>query len=73
MKYTLIAVLLAGSLAGCQTVSQADLYKPNFGRAALPSANFDPAAITNGPYNRFSGGQSACNPAYSACSLTYQP
>jgi hypothetical protein len=62
--YVLGLVAMSG-LAGCQTVTSADLYRENFGLRALPGANFDPAAITSGPYSPFNRKQctsSVCAP-----------
>jgi hypothetical protein len=65
MKACLCILLMGamGGLAGCQTVSQADLYQANFGLRNLPSSNFDPAAITSGPYSPYS----KCNAVYNSC------
>ena len=65
MRKILVLIAVLGTLSGCETVSQADLYKENFGRAVMPASNFDPASITNGPYNPFNQKQgcSVVNPA----------
>ena len=67
MKTSISLILLSVILAGCETVSSADLYKANFGQAILPAANFDPATINNGPYNPYNQKQPVCNSASAAC------
>ncbi|HEY2684484.1 MAG TPA: hypothetical protein VGI93_13290 [Steroidobacteraceae bacterium] len=65
MKKSVALIAVLATLSGCQTVSQADLYQANFGRAVMPASNFDPAMITNGPYNPYNQKQtcSVFNPA----------
>ena len=67
MKTSISLILLAAVLAGCVSVSSADLYKANFGRGVLPASNFDPATINNGPYNPYNQRQPNCNSASPAC------
>lgn len=67
MKTSISLIVLAVILSGCETVSSADLYKANFGRGVLPSSNFDPATINDGPYNPFNQKQLVCSSANLAC------
>jgi hypothetical protein len=67
MKTSISLILLMAVLSGCETVTSADLHKENFGRGVLPSANFDPATINNGPYNPYNQKRPVCNSASPAC------
>jgi hypothetical protein len=67
MKTLIPLLMIAGGLAGCQTVSQADLYTGHYGWRELPASNPDPASVTRGMYSSYSNDKSRCNSARYSC------